>query len=59
MARRRGAYSIRVPVNVVFADLAMPDQMNGLAFLRWLRKHHPAIKTIVTSGTETDMPLVT
>jgi CheY-like chemotaxis protein len=46
-----------VPVNVVFADLAMPDQMNGLAFLRWLRKHHPAIKTIVTSGTETDMPL--
>jgi hypothetical protein len=45
-----------VPVNVVFADLAMPDQTNGLAFLRWLRKHHPAIKTIVTSGTETDMP---
>jgi CheY-like chemotaxis protein len=46
-----------VPVNAVFADLAMPDQTNGLAFLRWLRKHHPAIKTIVTSGTETDMPL--
>jgi CheY-like chemotaxis protein len=46
-----------VPVNVVFADLAMPDQTNGLAFLRWLRKHHPAIKAIVTSGTETDMPL--
>jgi CheY-like chemotaxis protein len=45
-----------VPVNVLFADLAMPDQTNGLAFLRWLRKHHPAIKTIVTSGTETDMP---
>ena len=35
----------------------MPDQTNGLAFLRWLRKQHPAIKTIVTSGTETDMPL--
>ena len=46
-----------VPVNAVFADLAMPDQTNGLAFLRWLRKQHPAIKTIVTSGTETDMPL--
>ena len=26
-----------VPVNVVLADLAMPDQTNGLAFLRWLR----------------------
>ena len=46
-----------VPVNVVFADLAMPDQTNGLAFLRWLRKHHPATKAIVTSDTETDMPL--
>ena len=46
-----------VPVNVVFADLAMPDQTNGLAFLRWLRKHHPATKAIVTSDTETNMPL--
>jgi CheY-like chemotaxis protein len=41
------------PVNIVFADLAMPDQTNGLAFLRWLRKRHPNIKTIITS--ETDM----
>ena len=46
-----------VPVNVVFADLAMPDQTNGLAFLRWLRKHHPATKAIVTSDTETNIPL--
>ena len=27
-----------VPVHIVFADLAMPDHTNGLAFLRWLRK---------------------
>jgi DNA-binding NarL/FixJ family response regulator len=46
-----------VPVNVVLADLAMPDQTNGLAFLRWLRKHHPATKAIATSDTETNMPL--
>jgi CheY-like chemotaxis protein len=44
-----------VHVNVVFADLAMPGQTNGLALLRWLRERHPAIKTIVTSGTETNM----
>src|SRR5260370_8487161 len=44
-----------VPVNVVFADLAMPGETNGLALLRWLRQRHPAIKTIVTSGTETNM----
>jgi len=46
-----------VPVNVVFAALAMSDQTNGLAFLHWLRTHHPAIKAIVASGAETDMPL--
>jgi DNA-binding response OmpR family regulator len=44
-----------VPVNIVVADLATPDQTNGLAFLCWLRKHHPNIKAIITS--ETDMPL--
>jgi two-component system, response regulator PdtaR len=44
-----------VPVNIVFADLSMPDKTNGLAFLRWLRKHHPNIEAIITS--ETDMPL--
>jgi hypothetical protein len=43
-------------VNVVFADLAMPDQTKGLAFLRWLHQHHPAAKAIVTSDTETNMP---
>ena len=35
----------------------MPDQMKGLAFLHWLRKHHPATKAIVTSDTQTNMPL--
>jgi CheY-like chemotaxis protein len=44
-----------VHVNVVFADLAMPGQTNGLALLRWLRERHPAIKTIVQSSSETDM----
>ncbi|MEA2809581.1 MAG: hypothetical protein QOJ17_3722 [Rhodospirillaceae bacterium] len=42
-------------VNVVFADLALPGQANGLALLRWLRERHPAIKAIATSDTETDM----
>jgi peptidoglycan hydrolase-like protein with peptidoglycan-binding domain/DNA-binding NarL/FixJ family response regulator len=45
-----------VTVNIVIADLAMPDQMKGLAFLRWLRLHHPAAEAIVTSDTETNMP---
>jgi hypothetical protein len=45
-----------VTVNIVIADLAMPDQMKGLAFLRWLRLHDPAAEAIVTSDTETNMP---
>ena len=28
-----------VPVNIVIADFAMPDQMKGLAFLHWLRRN--------------------
>jgi CheY-like chemotaxis protein len=44
-----------VHVDVVFADLAMPGQTNGSALLRWLRERRPAIKTMVTSGTETNM----
>jgi CheY-like chemotaxis protein len=44
-------------VNIVIADLAMPDQMKGLAFLHWVRQHHPATKASVTSDTETNMPL--
>jgi CheY-like chemotaxis protein len=47
-----------VYVNVVFADLAMPGRTNGLALLRWLRERRPAIKAILTSGTETDVAAV-
>jgi CheY-like chemotaxis protein len=47
-----------VHVDVVFADLEIPSQTNGLALLRWLRERHPAIKTIVTSATEPDMAAV-
>jgi CheY-like chemotaxis protein len=42
-------------VDVVFMDLAMPDQRTALAVLRWLRESHPAIKLIVTSTQEADM----
>jgi DNA-binding response OmpR family regulator len=47
-----------VRVDVVFADLEMPGQTNGLGLLRWLSEHRPAIKTILTSGTETNLAAV-
>ena len=45
-------------VDVLFADLEMLGQANDLGLLRWLRERHPAIKTILTSDTETNMAAV-
>lgn len=42
----------RVDVDVVFADIAMPGSMDGMALIQWLRAHKPHIKTIVTSGLQ-------
>jgi CheY-like chemotaxis protein len=50
---RRIVGSLRV--NVVLADLEMLGQSNEFDLLRWLHERHPAIKTILTSGTETNM----
>jgi CheY-like chemotaxis protein len=41
--------------DVVIADLEILGQANELGLLRWLRERHPAIKTILTSGTETSV----
>ena len=37
-------------VGVVFSDVRMPGQMDGLALAKWLRTHHPDIPVILTSG---------
>jgi CheY-like chemotaxis protein len=42
-------------VDIVFADLEIPGQTNGLGLLRLLYERHPGTKTILTSGAETDM----
>jgi len=42
----------RVEVDVVFADIAMPGNIDGLGLTQWLRAHKPHIKTIVTSGLQ-------
>ena len=42
-----------VCVDIVLTDLAASGQTNGLSLLHWLREHHPTVKTILTSATET------
>src|SRR5919107_4941260 len=37
-------------VDIVFTDLELPRHSSGLELARWIRKHHPNIKFIVTSG---------
>jgi DNA-binding response OmpR family regulator len=45
-------------VDVVFADLEVSGQTNGLGVLHWLREHRPATKTVLTSGTEANIATV-
>jgi DNA-binding response OmpR family regulator len=45
-------------IDVVFADFDMPGKTSGLGLLRVLHERHPATKTILTSGPDTDMSAV-
>ncbi|MBV8187554.1 MAG: response regulator [Alphaproteobacteria bacterium] len=42
----------KVEIDVVLSDIAMPGSLDGLGLIRWLRRHKPQVKTIVTSGSE-------
>ena len=37
-------------IDIVFTDLELPGHSSGLELARWIRKHFPDIKVIVTSG---------
>ena len=39
------------PPDLVFADLIMPGEPDGLDLARWIRSHKPAVPVILTSGT--------
>ena len=40
----------QMKVDVVFTDLELPGRSSGLELARWIRKRHPDIRVIVTSG---------
>ena len=42
--------SSELKIDIVFTDLELPGRSSGLELARWIRKHHPAMKVIVTSG---------
>jgi CheY-like chemotaxis protein len=37
-------------IDIVFTDLELPGQSSGLELARWIRRRHPEIKVILTSG---------
>jgi DNA-binding NtrC family response regulator len=37
-------------IDLVFTDLAMPGDLDGLDLVDWLLKHHPGLPVIVASG---------
>jgi CheY-like chemotaxis protein len=37
-------------IDLVFSDVRMPGQMDGLALAQWIRQHRPSIPVILTSG---------
>ena len=37
-------------IDLVFTDVRMPGELDGLGLAAWIRKHHPETRVLVTSG---------
>jgi len=44
------------PIDLVFSDVRMPGQMDGLALAQWIRQHRPGMPVILTSGYARTVP---
>jgi DNA-binding NtrC family response regulator len=38
------------PVSLVFSDIRMPGQMDGVGLAEWFQSHHPTVPVLLTSG---------
>lgn len=39
-----------IPVDLVFSDVQIPGNMNGVGLARWIRERRPEVKIVLTSG---------
>jgi CheY-like chemotaxis protein len=39
-----------ITIDVVFSDVQMPGDMDGIGLARWLRNNRPEVQVILTSG---------
>lgn len=37
-------------VDLMFSDVRIPGEMDGLGLARWMRGHHPEVSVLLTSG---------
>jgi len=44
------------PIDVVFSDVQMPGEMDGLGLARWISREKPEVKVLLTSGKVPDQP---
>jgi CheY-like chemotaxis protein len=49
-AQAKEVLAADVTIDIAFADLASPNSPEGFALAQWIRREHPAIKVILTSG---------
>lgn len=48
-----------VSIDIVFSDINMPGERNGIALARWLTANRPSLKLILASGrvTQEELPV--
>lgn len=45
----------RQPIDLMFTDVQMPGEMDGIALTEWVRANHPTVPVIVTSGVAAEL----
>ncbi|RBP15565.1 response regulator receiver domain-containing protein [Roseiarcus fermentans] len=46
----REALQAKFAVDLVFTDINLPGEMNGLELAEWISNHRPGVKTVTTTG---------
>jgi CheY-like chemotaxis protein len=43
-------FAAKIPIDVVFSDVHMPGPIDGFGLARWIRRRHPGVRIVITSG---------
>lgn len=47
-----------MPIHLVFTDVAMPGETDGIGLMRWIEENRPTTQVAITSGDEARQPKV-